>query len=106
MSKTRRQRATDRGDSGQTLVEFALIMPILMVVFAGVIEVALLFNAVVGVNRASQNGAHLAAVLGNQEMADCQILDAIEQDVYAPNEPGRSPGGRHPADESLRRYAR
>jgi hypothetical protein len=71
---------------GQALAEFALVIPIVIFVFMGVIEVALAFNATVGVNRASQNGAHLAAILGDSDGADCLILEAIEADVYAPND--------------------
>ena len=55
----------------------------------GVVEVALAFNATVGVNRASQNGAHLAAIMGNQPGADCLILKEIEEDIYAPNDPAK-----------------
>jgi hypothetical protein len=40
----------------------------------------------VGVNRASQGGGHLAAVLGDQFGADCLILREIEEDIYAPND--------------------
>jgi hypothetical protein len=81
-----RQAGREEGGRGQALVEFALIIPIIVFVFMGVIEVALAFNATVGVNRASQNGAHLAAIMGNQLGADCLILSEIEKDVYAPND--------------------
>ena len=60
-------------------------MPILMVLFMGIIEVALMFNAFVGLNRASQNGAHVAATLGPQACADHIILSEIESDVTVPN---------------------
>ena len=89
MFKTRRQRATDRGDSGQALVEFALVMPILLILFAGLVELALAFNAFIATNRASQHGGHLAAILGNEIGADCAILQAIEADIAAPNDPNK-----------------
>ena len=69
------------------MVEFALIIPILMFVFMGIMELALMFNAFVGVNRASQNGAHLASVLSNQPSADCFILTRLEGDVSPPMSP-------------------
>ena len=87
-----RRRASQRrpsGERGQGLVEFALLMPILMILFMGIIEVALMFNAFVGVNRASQDGAHVAATLGNQTGADCLVLSGIESDVMVPNDPAR-----------------
>ncbi len=71
--------------SGQTLVEFALIMPIIMVVFMAVLEVALAFNAFIAVNRASQNAGHLAAIMTNQAGTDCLILQQVEEDVSSPN---------------------
>jgi Flp pilus assembly protein TadG len=84
-----RQTATDRGRAGQGLVEFALLMPILMILFMGIIEVALMFNAFVGVNRASQDAAHVASTAGNRAGADCLVLTHIESDVMVPNDPGR-----------------
>jgi len=71
---------------GQGLVEFALVIPLLVFLFMAVIELALMLNAVIGVNRASQQGAHLAAILGNRTGADCMILRDIENDVMVPND--------------------
>ena len=91
MSVVRRQRLTqeDPLQRGQALVEFSLLVPILMVLFMGIVEVALMFNAFVGLNRVSQNAAHIASTAGNQAGADCLILTEIEQDVTVPNERSR-----------------
>jgi Flp pilus assembly protein TadG len=64
----------------------ALVIPVLLVLFMGIVEIALAFNAVIGVNRASQQAAHTAAILGNQAGADCMILRDIEDDVMVPND--------------------
>ena len=64
-------------------------MPILMILFMGIIDVALMFNAFVGLNRVSQNGAHVAATLGPQACADHIILSEIESDVTVPNNVAR-----------------
>jgi hypothetical protein len=61
----------------------------IVILFMGILEVALMFNAFSGVNRASQYAAHVAATLGNQAGADCFILSGIEADVTVPNDPGR-----------------
>lgn len=75
-----------RGDQrGQTLVEFSVAIPIVFLTFMAIIELALGFNAFVGVNRASQQAAHLAAIAGNQVGTDCLILQGIEESVDAPN---------------------
>jgi hypothetical protein len=80
-----RQGVAERPGSGQTLVEFTLVIPMVMLLVMAVLEFALGFNAFVGLNRASQNAAHLAAVTGNQLGADCLILSEIEQDIQPPN---------------------
>lgn len=76
---------TETKDSGQTLVEFALVIPMVLLLFMAVIELALGFNAFVGLNRASQHAAHTASIAGNQAGADCLILSQIEEDVATPN---------------------
>jgi Flp pilus assembly protein TadG len=73
-----------RRSRGQALVEFALILPILFVLIMGLIEFAMAFNAVLSINRASQNAAHTASIAGNMEGADCLILEQVEQDIGAP----------------------
>jgi hypothetical protein len=75
-------------EAGQTLVEFALVLPFMIVLLMALLEVGLALNASLAINRASQNGAHLAATAGNQSGADCLILDSIERDVGVPNNPG------------------
>ena len=71
--------------SGQTLVEFALVIPFVMLLFMALVELALAFNAFIAINRASQNGGHLAAIMTNQVGSDCLILQEIEADVDTPN---------------------
>jgi hypothetical protein len=51
-----------------------------------VFEVALALNAVVGVNRASQQAAHTASIMGSRPGSDCLILRDIEGDVTVPND--------------------
>jgi hypothetical protein len=67
------------------LVEFALVIPLLMVLVMGLLEGALALNASMAVNRASQHGAHLAASAGNIAGSDCLILDRLERDLGTPN---------------------
>jgi hypothetical protein len=81
------ERGTPRaGDPGQALVEFALVIPMLVVLFMALLEVALALNASLAVTRASQHGAHIAASAGNLDGADCLILSAIEDDLGVPND--------------------
>jgi len=87
--RARRQATEDGGQAGQALVEMALITPIVLVVFMAIIELALAFNAVIAINRASQQGGHLASILGNQTGADCLILSQIDDGIVVPNNPGK-----------------
>lgn len=68
------------------MLEFALIVPLLMLVIVGIIEFALAFNATLGVNRASQVAALVAAEAGSIPGADCLILQSVEADVNAPSD--------------------
>ena len=77
-----------RRDQGQGLTEFAIVIPFLIVLFMGVMEFALALGASLGVNRASQNAAHVAASAGALVGADCLILQSIERDITIPNDPG------------------
>ena len=78
-----------RPERGQGLAEFAIVIPFLVVLFMGVIEFALAMGATLGVNRASQNAAHVAASAGALAGADCLILRRIEQELGVPNDAGR-----------------
>jgi Flp pilus assembly protein TadG len=77
------RRRTDRG-GGQTLVEFALILPLFMVLLMGIIEFAFMFNATLAVNFTSRDASLIAAEAGSQSTSDCAILAKVEQDVAAP----------------------
>lgn len=79
-----RTRRGDRRQEGQTLVEFALALPIIMLLLMALLEVALAFNSFIAINRASQNAAHMAAIMTNQAGSDCLILQGVEEDVSPP----------------------
>ena len=83
MMKSFRGAGTSR-QRGQSLVEFALVFPIFVVLLMGTIEFGLVFNGVLAVDYASRNAALLAAEAGNSSGADCVILESVEQDIGAP----------------------
>lgn len=84
----RRSRAAEARarSAGQSLVEFALVLPLFVVLTLSVIEFAFVFNAILSINYASRNAALLAAEAGNGTGADCIILDSIEQEVRGPSD--------------------
>jgi Flp pilus assembly protein TadG len=82
-----RPRATDPaagGRHGQTLVEFALVIPIFLIIFISVIEFGFMLNATLAVNFATRDAALIAAEAGNADLADCTILRYVENDISEP----------------------
>jgi Flp pilus assembly protein TadG len=83
----RRSRLRPAGrpiDDGQSLVEFALVAPIFLLLMMGLIEFAFLMNGLLSINYASRDAALVGAEAGNAAGADCQILRKVELDVSAP----------------------
>lgn len=74
----------DRPGAGQTLVEFALVFPIFLLLVLAVIEFAFVFSGMLGISYATRDAALLAAEAGNGTGADCVIIKAVDQAVSAP----------------------
>lgn len=62
---------------GATLVEMALVLPILLLIIIGITEIGLYFKDYLTVTYASREGARVAAFAGDSVDADCQILVAV-----------------------------
>jgi hypothetical protein len=73
-----------RRRSGQSLVEFALVVPIFFTLLVGIIEFSLALNAVLAVNFASRDAALIASEAGNAVGADCAVLRTIEDRIGPP----------------------
>jgi TadE-like protein len=78
-----------RDDAGQSLVEFALVLPILMMLIVGLVEFALAFNSRDSVFFAARDASMLAAEGGNIGGTDCVVLDRVERDIVSPARPVR-----------------
>jgi Flp pilus assembly protein TadG len=61
MSHTRHQERSN-GESGQTLVEFAALLPVLCLLLFGIIQFGVVFHDYISVTDASRVGARKAAV--------------------------------------------
>lgn len=77
LSRRRRSR-------GQTLVEFALVLPIMIVMLLSIIEFAFVFNAVLSANYATRDASLIAAEAGSATGADCVIIAKVLEDMKAP----------------------
>jgi TadE-like protein len=78
-ARARRSRAR-----GQSLVEFALVIPIFFTLLVGIIEFSLALNAVLAVNFASRDAALIASEGGNAVGADCAVLRTVQDRIDAP----------------------
>ncbi len=85
----RRLGSVRREDAGQSLVEFALVLPVLMLMIVGLVEFALAFNSRDSVFFAARDGSMLAAEGGRIAGTDCVVLDRIERDIVSPARPVR-----------------
>ena len=84
-----RLRARVRSQSGAELVEFALVLPILLLIFGGIVDFGLLLQRQQVITNAAREGARLA-VLPGYTQADVQarvtqfVREGINNDSAAP----------------------
>ena len=62
---TRTRRRAMRGDHGAQAVEFALIVPVVLLIIFAIIQFGFAFNTQVTVTQAAREGARLAAICRN-----------------------------------------
>ena len=73
-----------RSEKGQSIVEFALVLPILLLLLLGLIEFSFVLNSRNTVLFASRDGSMLAAEGGSLDGTDCVVLQKINGDVVSP----------------------
>ncbi len=78
-----RRRAHQRA-RGQSLVEFALVIPIFIVLLLALIEFGFLFNAVLTANYATRDASLIASEAGSSAGADCVIISKVLDDMRPP----------------------
>ena len=65
-------------DRGATLPEFALILPLLMIILFGIIEFGIAFNRVQAIEAAAREGARLASIsTTTQGDIDARVADTL-----------------------------
>lgn len=65
-------------ESGQSIVEFALILPVLMLIVVGIIEFGWLFNGKITLTSAAREGARVAAIVKNETTATAAINETAD----------------------------
>src|SRR5207302_7210829 len=101
---------------GQTMTEFALVVPVLMVLIMGVLDGALLMFSVGTARYGSAEGSRVAATLGNVANTDSQVVATVrnivsgtklftvdEVDIYKLNQDGN--GNLTPDPAKINKYA-
>ncbi|MDA8238578.1 MAG: pilus assembly protein [Chloroflexi bacterium] len=83
------RRRGRRREAGQTLVEFALVFPLFLLLLLAVIEFTFVFSGMLGISYATRDGALIAAEAGNADGADCLILRTVDDAVGAPADDNR-----------------
>lgn len=71
-------------ESGQALVDFALVFPLFVVMLMALLEFTFVLNGQLSINFATRDAALIGAEASNAVGADCVILQKVEQDVTAP----------------------
>jgi hypothetical protein len=107
----RRQRQT--AVRGQSVVELAITLPVLLLVMLGLVNLGILMNAQIILTQAAWEGARAGATLTNPAQGDAEIIGAVqaalagvdgsrvqididpEQNEFPRNQPGPLPRG-HP----------
>jgi Flp pilus assembly protein TadG len=62
---------------GQALVEFTLVLPLLLLLLFGIVQMSILFRTYLVVNEAAREGARIAAVGGTNEEINKAVRRAI-----------------------------
>ncbi|CAN5785951.1 hypothetical protein BH18ACT6_BH18ACT6_24140 [soil metagenome] len=100
-------RPADPGhtDRGAALVEFALVLPILLLVLISIFEIGAAFRNYLTVSYLARKGARMSAFLGTHINADCTMVTSLEGlDLGSTSTKSRSPAlnfSPAPADKAL-----
>ena len=76
-----RLRRRWRTDSGAELVEFALVLPVLLVLIVGVADFALLFHGYQVTTNAAREGARLAILPGYDANSYATVRARVREDL-------------------------
>jgi Flp pilus assembly protein TadG len=79
--------AKGRRSRGQALVEFALVIPLFLVIVVAIAEFSFLFTSYVSIGYATHDASQVAATLGNTPGADIAVIERIDNDVMVPANP-------------------
>ena len=79
----------DHRRKGQSMVEFALVLPILLLFFIGTVEIGLIINDYISINRSVSDACRFGSTLVGYSSAEIMIvgkvLDSLGENIKKPN---------------------
>lgn len=76
-------RSRAKPESGATLVEFALVLPILLLVLISIFEIGAAFRNYLTASYMTREGARMSAFLGTHINADCDMITGLAATMSA-----------------------
>ena len=114
MSINRRNSVRNQNPCGQALVEFAFVLPILLLLMVAIIDFGIIFYSQIAVSNAAWEGARAGATIIDPSQGDQEITGATHKAAYgldisrltididpAQDEPPRNQSFPAPRGESL-----
>lgn len=82
LSTTQRSCPT-RIERGSTIIEFAIVFPLVMLIILAVAEFGIGFKDWLSISHAAREGVRIGATAGNDTSADIAVLDAVQKALVA-----------------------
>jgi hypothetical protein len=73
-----------RNEKGQSLVEFAILLPLLLLVLMGILEFGLILNSYLTINNSAREGARLGIVAGSNIEINA-LINSISPNLESEN---------------------
>ncbi len=70
-------KSVGAGERGATIVEMAIVLPLLLLLVVGMLELGLAFRSYLTVSAAARDGVRVASLAGNDPDADCFVLQEV-----------------------------
>ena len=77
-----RHQLVQKKSSGQALVEFAFVLPILLLLMVAIIDFGILFYSQMAVSNAAWEGARAGATIIDPTQGDQEIIGAVQNAAY------------------------
>ena len=75
LKRITRRKGEGEGEGGQSLVEFALVLPIFLLVLFAIVDFGMAFHAWIAVTNSAREGARLGAVRGSTTEIEQRVWD-------------------------------